>query len=87
MWIADWIHAKAAEDTAMLSRASAALGTAASWPVFAQMSRSGAWPQVLVDVVKPYTSPNTVVHRVAGVQGNGLDQALGCGPSWGVKVG
>jgi hypothetical protein len=46
-WLRVWSQARRAGDTPTVDRAIAAMATAKHWPILREMSRSGAYPQVL----------------------------------------
>jgi hypothetical protein len=89
MWIAEWNRARAAGDTATVKRAIAAMATAPRWPILRQMARAGGWTQVLISYAK--AMPTGRVQLDGGRPGHPLTAAanagLGCGYSWGVRLG
>jgi hypothetical protein len=89
MWIADWNHARTAGDAAMVRRAIAAMATAPRWPILREMTREGAWPEVLIMDAK--AMPSGRVKLDAGQPGRPLivdaNSALGCSSEWGVRLG
>jgi hypothetical protein len=77
MWIADWNRARAADDRAMVRRAIAAMATAPHWPVLHEMSRQGAWPQVLIGYAKAMPR-GTIVEGGVEPLVPAVNSGLGC---------
>lgn len=69
-WIAEWLRAKKAGDTAARDRASDALRSSHRWQVLHQMNDEGDWPEVFWEVADEVA---------AGRHPTGYEEALGCG--------
>ncbi|MGO9754297.1 MAG: hypothetical protein ACLP22_23010 [Solirubrobacteraceae bacterium] len=81
MWISDWSRARAAGDTAMVTRALAAMATALRWAILHQMATRGAWAQVLI--MFAHAMPHgTLFGRPLDAAAN---SGLGCS-EWGVHL-
>ena len=89
MWIADWNQARGAGDPTIVRRAIAAMATAPRWPILREMASQGAWPQVLISYAKAMPTGRVQLDR--GQPGLPLTRAansgLGCGHSWGIRLG
>jgi|SRR5579875_844600 len=81
MWIADWSHARATDDTAAEQRAIAAMATVPDWPLFRWMSKQGAWPQVLIQFAQAMPKGTWFGHSLTAA----VDPGLGCS-QLGVKL-
>lgn len=77
MWIADWNHARHDGDRAMVTRAIAAMATSPQWPILHQMSRQGAWPQVLIQFAHDMRRGTAVGGRVLPLTVD-ANSGLGC---------
>jgi len=80
-WIRIWSQARAAGDAAGVERAIAAMATAKHWPVLRQMSREGAYPEVLEGYAAAMRKGNWYGRPLEG----DADEGLGCS-SLGVKL-
>ncbi len=83
MWIADWSHARATGDAAMVKRAITAMATAPHWPILREMAREGGWTQVLSSYAKAMPQGTIFGRSITADANNGL----GCGYSWGIHLG
>jgi hypothetical protein len=87
MWIADWVHARASGDSAMVKRAIAAMATAPTWPVLHEMAREGAWPQVLIGYAQAMPRGVITEGKPDMSLAHSADAGLGCSSSWGISLG
>jgi hypothetical protein len=87
MWIADWNHARATGDIAMVRRATAAMATAPEWPILDEMARDGAWPQVLIGYAQAMRRGATAEGKPSMPLAHDADSGLGCSASWGISLG
>lgn len=81
MWIADWNHARAAGDTTMVRRATAAMATAPHWPILREMAQQGGWAQVLIGYAQAMPRGTWYGRPLAA----DVDSGLGCG-EWGIQL-
>jgi hypothetical protein len=82
MWIADWSHARASGNTAMVKRSIAAMATAPHWPILHQMARQGAWSHVLIGYAKAMGRGTWYGRPLTG----DVNSGLGCRGEWGIRV-
>jgi hypothetical protein len=80
-WIRVWSQARRAGDTQTAEQAVAAMATAKHWPVLRQMSKSGAYPEVLEEYAAAMRKGNWYGRPLEG----DADEGLGCS-SLGVKL-
>jgi hypothetical protein len=80
-WIRVWSRARHAGDTRAAERAIAAMATAKRWPVLREMSRSGAYPEVLEEFAAAMRKGTWSGRPLEG----DADEGLGCA-SLGVKL-
>jgi hypothetical protein len=81
MWIAEWSHARATGDTAMVTRAIDAMATAPRWPILHWMAKQGAWPQVLIGYAKAMPKGRWYGRSLTA----NVNSGLGC-RQWGVDL-
>lgn len=81
-WFARWGRAKATGNQAVVNQAVSAMATAKHWSVLKQMSRTGAWPSVLIGYAKDMPGGLSYGRPLLG----DLDSGLGCSGSWHIKL-
>jgi hypothetical protein len=80
-WLRIWSQARRAGDTAIVERAIAAMATAKRWPVLREMSKSGAYPEVLEGYAKAMRTGTWYGRPLA----HDADEGLGCS-TFGIKL-
>jgi hypothetical protein len=85
MWIADWNRARAAGDTAMVRRTTAAMATSPHWPILHEMARQGAWPQVLIGYARAMRRGSILEGGVEPLA-SAVNSGLGC-RELGIRLG
>ena len=80
-WIRIWSQARIAGDTATVERAIAAMATARHWPILREMSRSGAYPEVLEEYAAAMRKGNWYGRPLEG----DANEGLGCS-SFGINL-
>jgi hypothetical protein len=80
-WLRLWSTARTSGDTAGVQRATAAMATAANWPILQQMSKSGAYPDVLEQLAAAMPSGQLYNQPLE----EAADSGLGC-PALGVPL-
>ena len=73
-WFARWSSARRSGDATTERQAVAALATAEDWPILAEMARTGAYPEVLIDYAAAMPSGRWYGRPLEG----DVDTGLGC---------
>jgi hypothetical protein len=82
MWIADWSHARASGDTAMIKRSIAAMASAPHWRILHEMARQGGWSQVLIGYARAMRRGTWYGRPLIG----DVNSGLGCRGEWGIRL-
>lgn len=82
-WFARWGHGRKVGNHAEVANAIAAMGTAKHWPILQQMSKQGAWTQVLLGYTKAMGSGIWYGRPLLP----DVDSGLGCSGEWHIKLG
>jgi hypothetical protein len=80
-WIRVWSQARSAGDVAAVNRAIAAMATAKHWPILREMSRAGAYPEVLEEYAAAMRKGTWYGRPLEG----DADEGLGCS-TFGIRL-